>query len=150
MRRLAATLLLLALVLAACGDDDADTVDTEGEGGDGASAVTYADLDGTTFLSTAATGYEIVADTTISLTFVDERISVNAGCNTQNAGVEVVDGQLQLTSELATTMMGCEEPLMAQDQWVASFLEADPDVILDGDTLTLTVGDEGLELSAES
>ena len=38
---------------------------------------------------------------------------------------------------------------MAQDQWVASFLEADPDITLDGDAMTLTVGDESLELSAE-
>ena len=33
---------------------------------------------------------------------------------------------------------------------LASFLEADPDLTLDGDALTLTAGDEVLELSAES
>lgn len=149
MRRLTASLLLLAFVLAACGDDDGDTVDAGADGGDTASEVTYADLDGRSFVSTGSQGYEIEAGTTISLSFADERISANGGCNTQNAGVEVTDGQLRLTSELASTMMGCEEPLMAQDQWVASFLEADPDVILGGDALTLTVGDEVLELSAE-
>lgn len=152
MRRLAPTLLLLVLVLAACGDD-ADTVDAGDAGdagGDAAPDVSYADLDGTAFVATGSQGYEIVAGSTISLSFADERISANAGCNTQNAGVEVVDGKLQLTSELASTMMGCEEPLMAQDQWVASFLEAAPAVILDGAALTLTVGDEVLELSAES
>ena len=149
MRRLAPTLLLLALVLAACGGDDADTVDAGGDGGATATEVTYADLDGRTFVSTSAQGYEIVAGTTITLSFEDERISAAAGCNTQNGGVEVAEGQLRLTSPLASTMMGCEEPLMAQDQWVASFLEADPDIVLDGDALTLTVGDEVLELSAE-
>jgi heat shock protein HslJ len=149
MRRLLAPLLLLALFLTACGDD-ADTVDVGDDGGDTATEVTYADLDGRTFVSTGSTGYEIVADTTISLSFEDERISAAAGCNTQNGGVEVADGQLRLTSQLASTMMGCEEPLMAQDQWVASFLEADPDITLDGDAMTLTVGDESLELSAES
>lgn len=148
MRRLAPTLLLLALVLAACGDDGGGDVSTDGDAP--TTDVSYADLDGQTFVSTGSTGYEIVADTTISLAFADERISANAGCNTQNAGVEVADGQLRLTSELASTMMGCEEPLMAQDQWVASFLEADPDIALDGDALTLSVDDEVLELSAES
>jgi heat shock protein HslJ len=148
MRRLAIPLLLLAL-LTACGDDDADTVDAGDDGGATGSEVTYADLDGKTFVATSATGYEIVADTTISLSFADERISAAAGCNSQNAGVEVAEGQLRLTSPLASTMMGCEEPLMAQDQWVASFLEADPDITLDGATMTLTAGDESLELSAE-
>lgn len=149
MRRLVPTLLLLALVLAACGDDDADTVDAGDDGGATATEVTYADLDGRTFVSTSAQGYEIVAGTTITLSFEDERISAAAGCNTQNGGVEVTEGQLRLTSPLASTMMGCEEPLMAQDQWVASFLEADPDITLEGDALTLSVGDEVLELSAE-
>lgn len=148
MRRPTASLLLMALALAACGDDGGDTVDAGSDGGD-AAAVTLDDLDGRAFDSTGSTGYEIVEGTTISLTFADGRISANAGCNTQNGGVEVVDGQLRLTSQLASTMMGCEEPLMAQDQWVASFLEADPDITLDGDALTLSVGDEVLELSAE-
>ena len=142
--------LLLALFLTACGDDGEDTVDAGDDGGATASEVTYADLDGRTFVATSATGYEIVAGTTISLSFEDERISAAAGCNTQNGGVEVADGQLRLTSQLASTMMGCEEPLMAQDQWVASFLDADPEITLDGDVMTLTVGDESLELSAES
>lgn len=149
MRRLVVPVLLLALVLAACGDDDADTVDAGDDDGAPTTEVTYADLDGRTFVSTGAQGYEIVADTTISLSFEDERISAAAGCNTQNGGVEVAEGQLRLTSPLASTMMGCEEPLMAQDQWVASFLEADPDITLEGDALTLSVGDEVLELSAE-
>ena len=142
--------LLLALFLTACGDDGEDTVDAGDDGGATASEVTYADLDGRTFVSTGSTGYEIVAGTTISLSFEDERISAAAGCNTQNGGVEVAEGQLRLTSQLASTMMGCEEPLMAQDQWVASFLDADPEITLDGDVMTLTVGDESLELSAES
>lgn len=149
MRRLTASLLLLALFLTACGDDDADTVDAGDDGGDTATEVTYADLDGRTFVSTGATGYEIVPDTTISLSFEDERISANAGCNTQNGEVEVADGQLRLTGQMVSTMMGCEEPLMDQDQWLAGFLEADPDVTLDGDAMTLTTGDESLELSAE-
>lgn len=149
MRRLVPTLLLLAL-LAACGDDDADTVDAGGDGGDTAAEVTYADLDGTTFVSTGATGYEIVEGTTISLAFADQRISAAAGCNTQNGDVEVVDGKLELTTQLASTMMGCEEPLMDQDQWLAGFLAAGPTIALDGDALTLTAGDEILELSAES
>lgn len=150
MRRLTASLLLLTLFLTACGADDADTVDAGADDGDTAVEVTDADLDGRTFVSTGAAGYEIVPDTTISLSFADERLSANGGCNTQNGGVEVVDSQLRLTSELASTMMGCEQPLMAQDQWLAGLLGDDPLLTLEGDALTLTAAPEVLELSAES
>ena len=148
MRRPLALLVLVPLLLAACGDDDGDVVDTGGTGGD-TPVVTYADLDGRTFASTGSTGYEIVEGTTITLAFADERVSANAGCNTLNGGVEVTEGRLETTSPLAATMMSCEEPLMAQDQWLSGFLEAGPDIVLDGDALTLTAGDEVLELSAE-
>ena len=147
MRRLLVSLLLLTVFATACGDDGGDDVTTDG--GD-APEVTYADIDGKTFVATSAEGHEIVADSTISLTFADETVSAHAGCNSQNAGVELADGKLQVTSEVASTMMGCEDALMAQDQWVAGLLEADPDVTLDGEVLTLTAGDDVLELSVES
>lgn len=147
MRRALPGLVLLALVLAAsaCGDDDGgSSADTT------ASSATTEDLDGRSFVSTGSTGYELVADTTVTLAFADGQMSVQSGCNTQNGGYEVNDGQLALTSELASTMMGCEQALMDQDQWVAQFLGDDPEVILEGDRLTLARDGESLELTAES
>ena len=149
MGRLLVTLLVSTAALTACGDDG-DTVEA-GVDGDATTAIGYRDLDGRTFVATGATGYEIVADTVIALSFEDERISADPGCNTFTGGVAVTDeGRLELTSPLTGTMMGCAEPLMAQDQWLADLLEAGPGVSLAGDTLTLTAGDESLELSADS
>lgn len=144
MRRLLLCLLLPGLVLAACGDDSED--DGGGEGGE---TVTFADLEGRTFAGDTVTGHEVVAGSTITLAFTDGRISAQAGCNTQNGGADVVDGAIVLTGELASTMMGCEQELMDQDQWLAGFLADEPAVALDGDTLTLTAGEVTVELTAE-
>ncbi len=146
MRRLPVSVVLLALVLNACGDDDGGEVDT---GGDETTPVTIEDLEGRAFESTSSTGYDLVEGSTVSLTFAEGRISANAGCNTQNGDVEISDNTLVLTSEMASTMMGCEQALMDQDQWLAEFLGSEPEVALDGDTLTLTGDGETLELTAE-
>ena len=149
MGRMTALLLAFALLFAACGDDDSggDDVSTGGDGG--SAPVTYDDLDGKTFASTDVTGHELVADTTIDLTFAEQRISALAGCNTQNGDVDVTDGVL-VVRQLASTMMACDDPLMAQDQWLAGFLEGEPEVALDGETLTLTSGDEVIELAQQT
>jgi hypothetical protein len=42
--------------------------------------------------------------------------------------------------DIMSTMMGCDEALMVQDQWISELLAAGPTVSLDGETLTL-VGD---------
>lgn len=142
-----ALFLALALVLTACGDDDGD-VSTDGNGGS-SSEVTFDDLVGKTFVSTAVTGHDLVDGSEINLTFIDGRLSALAGCNTQNGDADVIDGKLT-AGPLASTMMGCEDALMEQDQWLAGFLEGEPAVALDGDVLTLTSGDEALELAEQS
>ena len=38
---------------------------------------------------------------------------------------------------MASTRMACEEDLMAQDQWLASFLTSSPALEADGDILVL-------------
>lgn len=143
--------LACVLVLAACGDDGSSSGDDGGgdAGGGGSSTVTFDDLVGQTFASTSVTGHELVADTQVSLTFIESRISALAGCNTQNGTADVVDGTLEV-GELASTLVGCEGDLIAQDQWLSGFLEGGPDIALDGDVLTLTSGDEVLELAAPS
>jgi heat shock protein HslJ len=148
MGRLTALFLALAIVLTACGDDGGDDVSTD-DGGSGGSEVTFDDLVGKTFVSTSVTGHEIVTDSVITLEFIDGRISANAGCNTQNGDAAVEDGAL-VVGDLASTMMACEDPLMAQEQWLAGFLEADPTIALDGAQLTLTSGDEVIELEEQA
>ncbi|HYN31929.1 MAG TPA: META domain-containing protein [Ilumatobacteraceae bacterium] len=132
-----AVLALSALALAACGSDS--------DSGSG-SAPTADDLNGQAFTSTSVTGYELVADSEISLAFEADSISAQAGCNTQNGGYTITDGVLEV-SQMISTMMGCDEALMAQDTWLSEFLTSSPEISLDGETLTLTGADATITLA---
>jgi heat shock protein HslJ len=146
VRRRCAAALAGALLLAACGDDTgSSSASTEGSP-EASSEVRFDDLVGRSFESTAVTGHELVSGTVIALSFIEGRLSAVGGCNTQNGTADIVDDRLEV-GQLASTMMGCEEPLMAQDRWLGEFLEAGPTVALDGELLTLRSGDEVLELA---
>jgi heat shock protein HslJ len=136
---------LSALALAACGSDD-DTPDADETLPPVGAAPSPADLDGLTFESTAVTGHELVADSTITLSFQDDLVSANAGCNTMNGGYTITDGALEVDA-MATTMMACADDLMAQDTWLSEFLTSSPAVGLDGTTLTLTGDDASITLA---
>lgn len=133
-----ALLTLSALALAACGSDD----DTPASG----AAPAPADLDGLAFESTAVTGHDLVAGSTISLSFQTDMLSANAGCNTMNGGYTITDGDLGVDA-MATTMMACADDLMAQDTWLSEFLASGPAIGLDGTTLTLTGDDATITLA---
>lgn len=107
------------------------------------------DLDGKTFTSTEVTGHDLVADSTIRLTFDDGNMSANAGCNTMSADYELDDGTLRWTGAVASTVMGCTGGLAEQDQWLTELLTDGVDAELDDTTLTLTDGDVEIVLEAE-
>ena len=146
---LAATALLVG-VLAACGDDassgGAEPLPSDSATGSDSpsetatSSVSPAVL-ANTYVSTEVTGHELVADSQIRLTFEDDNLSVNAGCNTMFAPYELTDDSLMWTSDPASTMMGCSDELMAQDQWLAELFTTGVAVAADGATLTLTSDD---------
>lgn len=120
-------------VVAGCGDDD----------GGGGSAP---EVDGREFVSTEATGHDLVAGTQIRIAFADGSLSANAGCNTMNGGY-AFDGSTMQVEVLATTEMGCDEELMAQDEFLSGLLTSGPTVELtDEDVLTITSGDDVLTL----
>jgi heat shock protein HslJ len=147
MGRLTTLVLACLLVLAACGDDGYGGGGDDGGSTDvAASSLSFDDLAGRTFSSTSVTGRELVPDSDVTLTFTDGRIAALAGCNAQSGSADVTDGKL-VVDGLASTQMACADDLMAQDQWLAGFLEGEPAVALDGDELTLTSGDEVVELS---
>lgn len=131
--------LLLVLASSACGDD--------GGSGDEAPAVTAEDLDGRTFESTSVTGHDLVADTVVTLDFADGQLGFSAGCNSMSAGYDVAAGRLELSSEVASTMMACPDDLQAQDTWLSGFLADGAAATLVGDQLTLTEGDVVMELA---
>lgn len=128
--------LIAVLVVAGCGDDD---------GGDDGDA-SPAELTGSSFEVTAVEGQELAAGSTIRLTFEDDLILVEAGCNSMRGGYTIEDGVLQV-GVLAGTQMACDEALMAQDQWVAAFLEGGPALEQDGDRLVLSDATTRMELA---
>jgi heat shock protein HslJ len=128
-----ALLALAGLTLAACGSDD--------DGGDGAADSTSTpsaeDLSGRGFVSTDVTGYDLVEGSEITMNFLDDSVSVNAGCNTMNGGYEIADGAF-VAGQFAMTMMACDQPLMDQDTWLSEFLASSPSISLDGSTLSFS------------
>lgn len=128
--------LVMSTALAACGDDSSS--------GD---APTADDLEGRQFVATDIEGHTIVEGSEVVVSFEDGRISIQAGCNTQNSAYEINDGVLQVDL-LVATMMACEQTLMDQDQVVASIVTAGPTVELDGDDLTISSADATMSLTA--
>ena len=128
-------LLGLAVVSAGCGDPDA--------GADGAP-----DLAGRDFVATQTRGHEQVAETEITLSFSDGRISARAGCNTLMGAATWDDGVLRVPGDgLASTMMACPDGLQAQDEWLLTLLTSSPTVSLSGGILTL--GDDAAGMTMQ-
>lgn len=95
-------------------------------------------LDGRTYLSTAIAGADLVPGTRVRLAFQDGNLGASAGCNSMG-GAYRLDGDRLVTGQMSMTEMGCEEPLMQQDAWLAAFLGG-ATVTLDADTLVLRNG----------
>lgn len=128
----AAAAIGVLLVLAGCGGKTDAAVDGGGD---------VNDLDGRTFLSTSVTPKDLVPGSQIRLWFDDGSLTAQAGCNSMGARVRVDGGRLVVTEPMFMTEMGCSEPLMAQDEWLAEVLGSGPELTSDGDTLTLRAAD---------
>lgn len=152
----AAVALIAALALAGCGraadvadmppaHDSTATVSTATATAPAAAALPD-QLAGRTFLSTAATGRELVSGSRIVLSFDDAAsIGVNAGCN-HMGGTAAWDGDMLIVPEMYMTEMACEQPLMDQDQWLADLLAGGVTVALSGSELTVAGGGVTLDL----
>jgi heat shock protein HslJ len=93
--------------------------------------------EGRTFVSVAVEGEPIPGDGPLTLSFADGQLSASAGCNHGSAAAHLADGHL-MTTQLATTMIGCPPPRGDADGWMARFLAAGPAWTLTADDLTLT------------
>lgn len=132
MIRIGAVLFAL-LFLVGCGSGDGE--DSSPGGADGAAAV---ELEGRTFEGEPVTGQELVPDSKLMVSFEDERVGLNAGCNNMSAPYALTDGRLELTGEMVSTMMGCPKPLQRQDEWLGEFFASAPEVVaLDDDRVSL-------------
>jgi heat shock protein HslJ len=107
------------------------------------------DLAGRTFVSTEVRGHTLVDGTVIRLSFEEDNISAQAGCNTM-FGPASWEGEV-LTTEgpMAMSMMACDNGLSEQDDWLSSFLTSEPAITLEGETLVLGTDDEGITMTED-
>lgn len=105
------------------------------------------DLAGRSFVTETASGHSLVEGSTITLTFEDEQVSANAGCNTLTGAATWENDELLVEGPMAMTMMACEPDLMEQDEWLSTFLTSQPAVSVDGTNLTLGDNADGLTLT---
>jgi heat shock protein HslJ len=134
------------LLFVACGSGSDSGSDSGESGGDSDSAPTQVDLEGTTFTTTSMTGSGLVQDSTITLSFEDGSMALQAGCNTHTAPYEVDDGRLKWSSPPAGTLKACSPDLEAQDAVLTELFTSGAAATLDSTTLTLTNDDEDLTL----
>lgn len=128
--------LLLAGVLSACG----------AEGGPSPVGPAAADPSGTyvvTSATQAGSDRPLAAGTEVRISFTDGTLGIHAGCNHLSGSYSVTGDRLEV-GPIGGTEMGCPQPLMEQDAWLAS-LFAGP-VTVGEDPLTLTSGDVVLTL----
>ncbi|TCK21537.1 META domain-containing protein [Pseudonocardia endophytica] len=90
----------------------------------------------------------VVDGTRIRLTFRAGRLDANAGCNAVGFPLTVEPGRLR-TGESISTLMFCGEERMAQETWLTTFLDADPEWSLSANGLLLRSGHEWMELTEE-
>lgn len=106
-------------------------------GGCGEDALRADDVAGRVFLLQSASGFEPVANATVSLDFTDMAVYVNTGCDSLNFSYDLRGDRIAVLSGGATKVE-CDAALEQQDKWVASFLRAAPRIALRGSELTLT------------
>lgn len=102
-------ILTLASVLAACAS-------TRG-------AAKAPGLDGTAWTLAALPGRTLVENTSVTLQFEDGRVSGSDGCNRFSGGYTVAGSALEISPQMATTMMACEPHVSEQAQAFVSALK---------------------------
>lgn len=112
------------------------------------------DLTGRTFtgqvISVDGVNTPTANGSTIAVTFTDDGISVNAGCNTLFANAQWDESTITVADDaVASTMMACDALLMQQDQMLSEFLTSDPRWEVEGTELTLTSGSTSLTLTEQ-
>jgi heat shock protein HslJ len=145
----------LTLAAAGCADDKDSGSSTSGATTSSPTsaseaAVTAADLDGASYVSTQVTGHDLVADTQIQLRFSSGSLSTSAGCNVMSGPYDVDGGVLRWTGPAASTMMACSDELTAQDVWLTQLFTDGAEVAVDGSTLTLTSDQVTIEFAGNA
>jgi heat shock protein HslJ len=141
MRTILLPLLVIAIVVAACG---ADTGASPSPSAPGA-----VDADGEWRLvrgTSDGVAIPMVPDVDITMTIDGSQISGRSACNQYGGEIVVADGRVQFGS-MFMTEMACDEPIMASEAAYHAALGKVRAASLDGDTLTLS--GPGVELVYE-
>lgn len=151
--RLAVVAVAGAVALVGCSSDDGtDPVPPSEASSTTARAEEEAGVDTVedrTFESNSVEGHELVADTVVRVTFSAGDVAIDAGCNSMGGAYDVAaDGTISMPTELRSTMMACDDALMAQDEWVSTWLGDGVTGTVDGDVLTLVGGDVTMALTS--
>jgi heat shock protein HslJ len=101
-------------------------------------SATALSVEGKTYVSTDVKGAVLVPGTQIRLAFKDGNLSASGGCNSMGGAYTIAVGRLSATHTFMTEM-GCDEPRMQQDDWLARLLGGAA-ITLAGGTLTLREG----------
>jgi heat shock protein HslJ len=152
MRSQILTLTAVALLaVAACGGSPASPTPQPSPAGPEptppAAGITDGGLAGTSWVGTKAEPSSPADPALITLAFDATALSASGGCNRMGGDYSVADGILSVGA-MFTTEMACEEPLMAQDQWLSTLLNG-ATATIDGTTLTLVNSGTTLVLTDE-
>lgn len=136
----AAAALAVAVTLTGCGSSVAPPT---GSGSDDSPTTQQQpiELDGT-YVAVQFDGDRepLLVDADLSIAFDGAQLRAQAGCNSLMGDYRLTpgpDGVLLLeVSPMGGTEMGCDEQLMAQDEWVKEFLQAGPTIELSGANAT--------------
>lgn len=131
MMRIASVGLILAVMVACGGDDDATT----DENGDTAPPQ---DPTGWTWTLVELNGQPLVENTVIDMTLTSDEASGTGGCNGYNGAITIDGSSFTVATEMARTMMACEDAIMAQeDAYLAALADVATFEIVDDDLLLM-------------
>lgn len=144
--RAVALIALFGVLVFGCGSDGEKA---DGAGIDAPSARTPSTTLDVTYVVTGATEKgakrALAPGSEIRLAFSEGQLRITAGCNSMS-GAYRLDGSRLSVESLATTEMGCDQPLMEQDAWVAG-LFAEPVRLTTGNDAAIISGDVVLTLA---
>lgn len=99
------------------------------------------------YVSTDVQGPPIPGGGPLELGFTDDdKATLDAGCNTATAGVDLTDGRFAVT-DLESTTNDCSAETIGADAWITELLQKQPTWTLDATTLTLTAGNQIVTLT---
>lgn len=132
--RTLALLLVGALALASCGEDEEP--DTAGRGPGGTPlADEYVSVE----VTAGGEPRPLVPGTEIRIRFRDDRLAASLGCN-ELAGGFRVDGTMLVVDELVETEVACDPERHEQDRWFGGLLTGTVQLLTSGDEMVINDG----------